>query len=347
MNICFIMYPWERIDPEADSTLRLIHEAYIRKHHVGIIQPSNLTIRENEVFGFVKMLSELEKSTLDPAKFYSKAKFKEELLPITGFDAIFLRANPPVDTTMLNFLDSVKDHVMLINDIDGIRKANNKLYTAAMFDSNIGIIPKTYVSKNKEYLQRIIKESDQEKMILKPLDGFGGSGVIVLEKKASQSVSSLLDFYIHGDEKNRYVILQEYIEGAEKGDVRVLMLNGKAIGAMKRIPSSNDHRSNIHAGGREEKHVLTKEEKRICELVGPRLVADGLYFVGLDIINGKLIEVNVLSPGGITRINRLNRTKLQQKVIDFVEAIVSVKETALNKKLSNRLTVQNAKLKGF
>ena len=88
---------------------------------------------------------------------------------------------------------------------------------------------------------------------------------------------------------------------------------------------------------------MSKIEKRICELVGPKLVADGLYFVGLDIINGKLIEVNVLSPGGITRINKLNRVKLQQKVMDFVEDIVNIKESALNKKLANRMTVQNAK----
>jgi len=91
------------------------------------------------------------------------------------------------------------------------------------------------------------------------------------------------------------------------------------------------------------KHTLSKVEKRICELVGPRLVADGLYFVGLDVINGKLIEINVLSPGGISRINKLNKVKLQQRVMDFVEDVVSIKETALNKKLANRLTVQNAK----
>jgi glutathione synthase len=343
MNICFIMYPWDRVDAESDTTLRIIHEAFDRNHNVGVMAPSGLTIRENEVFGFVRMIKTMTKIPSDPAKFYSKASFKEELLPISGFDAIFLRANPPVEPVMLNFLDSVKDDVLIINDVDGIRKANNKLYTAAMFDKNLDVIPKTYVSKNKEYLQRIIKESDQDKMILKPLDGYGGSGVIVLEKKAAQSISSLLDFYINGQSQQKYVILQEYIEEAEKGDVRILMLNGKAIGAMKRVPHQDDVRSNVHAGGTVQKHVLSKIEKRICELVGPKLVADGLYFVGLDIINGKLIEVNVLSPGGITRINKLNRAKLQQKVMDFVEDIVNIKESALNKKLANRMTVQNAK----
>lgn len=340
------MYPWERIAPESDTTLRLIHEAYTRDHVVGVMVPGNLTIRNNEVFGFVKMLEPIERIPVNPEKFYHKAKFKEEMLPMSGFDTIFMRANPPLDTTMLNFLDSVKDDVFILNDIEGIRKANNKTYTAAMFDGATKIIPETHVSKNKDFLLRVIKESDKDKMILKPLDGYGGSGVIVLEKKASQSINSLLDFYINGqNNQNKYVILQEYIEGADKGDVRVLMLNGKPIGAMKRIPAENDNRSNIHAGGREEKHTLTKEEKRICELIGPKLVADGLYFVGLDIINGKLLEVNVLSPGGITRINKLNRVKLQQKVMDFVELIVSTKEAALNRKLAHKLTVQNAKSK--
>ncbi|NER13671.1 glutathione synthase [Leptobacterium flavescens] len=343
MNICFIMYPWERVDPKFDSTLRIIHEAFIRDHNVGIITPSGLTIRDNEVCGFVKMICEMEKMPSSIEKFYKKVIFKEEMLPMSGFDVLFLRSNPPVDPTMLNFLDSLKGDILMINDIEGIRKANNKLYTASMFDKETDIIPRTHVSKNKNYLQRVIQESDSDKMILKPLDGYGGSGVIVLEKEASQSINSLLDFYINTDREQKYVILQEYIEGAHEGDVRILMLNGKPIGAMKRVPASGDLRSNVHAGGSVLKHSLSKAEKRICELVGPKLVADGLYFAGLDIINGKLIEINVLSPGGITRINKLNRTKLQQQIIDFTENIVHAKEAALNRKLASRMAIRKAK----
>lgn len=342
MNICFIMYPWDKVDND-DSTLRMIYEAYLRGHNVGYMVPGNLTIRDNEVFGFMKMAKSLPKMPSDPVKFRDRVKFKEELLPLSGFDVIFLRANPPVDPTMLNFLDSVKDDVFIVNDIDGIRKANNKTYTAAMFGSGSDIIPETHVSKNKEYLLRVVKESKNDKMILKPLDGFGGSGVILLETKASQSINSLLDFYINGQKEQKYVILQEYVEGADEGDVRIMMLNGKPIGAMKRIPSEGDARSNVNAGGSVAKHNLTKTEKKICEQVGPKLVADGLYFVGLDVINGKLIEVNVLSPGGLAYINKLNRTKLQQKILDFAEDVVATKEAALNRKLAHRLIVQNAK----
>ena len=106
------MYPWDRVSADTDTTLRIIHEAFIRNHNVGVMIPSNLTIRDNEVFGFVRMIKEMEKPPMDPAKFYHRVSFQEEMLPISGFDAIFLRANPPLDPTMLNFLDSVKDQVI-------------------------------------------------------------------------------------------------------------------------------------------------------------------------------------------------------------------------------------------
>ncbi|MEE4213599.1 MAG: hypothetical protein V2I34_00940, partial [Bacteroidales bacterium] len=144
--------------------------------------------------------------------------------------------------------------------------------------------------------------------------------------------NSLLDFYISGTKEGNYVILQEFIEGAEEGDVRVLMLNGQPLGAYRRIPAGDDIRSNIKAGGTARKHSLTKKEKDICSRIGPKLVADGLYFVGLDIINDKLIEINVCSPGGITRINAFNRVRLQKKVIDFLEEVISARETAIERK---------------
>ena len=180
-------------------------------------------------------------------------------------------------------------------------------------------------------------------MILKPLNGFGGSGVILIEKSAMNSISSLLDFYINNkDGSSNYVILQDYIPGADQGDVRILMLNGKAIGAMKRVPGENDHRSNVSAGGRVEKHALTKREKELCRRIGPKLVKDGLYFVGIDVINGMLVEVNVMSPGGITYMNRVYKTKVQEKVINFVEDMVIAKVSRLDRRAQLRKHVDEA-----
>jgi len=167
----------------------------------------------------------------------------------------------------------------------------------------------------------------------------------LIEKTAMNNINSLLDFYItSGSGSSNYVILQDYIEGADQGDVRILMLNGEAIGAMKRVPGNDDHRSNVSAGGSVQKHTMTKAEKALCKQIGPKLVKDGLYFVGIDVIGGKLVEVNVMSPGGITYINKVYKTKIkvEEKVIDFLESKVLDKLQAFDRRSRLRKTVQDA-----
>ncbi|MCK0158191.1 glutathione synthase [Cellulophaga sp. F20128] len=343
MNICFLMYPWEEIDPENDTSLALIHECIRRGHGVGLCTPANLTIRNSVTNAFCTVLNRMEKIPVNLKTFYKQVKLREEMLPLAGFDVIFMRGNPPLDPIMLNFLDSVKDDVFIVNSIQGLREANNKLYTAAFGDSHSNIIPATHVSKNKNYLIKQIRESEADKMILKPLNGFGGSGVILIEKSAMSNIKSLLDFYItNSDGSSNYVILQDYIEGADKGDIRILLLNGEPIGAMRRIPGTEDHRSNVSAGGTIAKHTLSKEEKALCKQIGPKLVNDGLYFVGIDVIGGKLVEVNVMSPGGITYMNKVYKTKLQKQVIDFVESRVLDKLQAFDRRSRLRSEVDNA-----
>lgn len=345
MNICFIMYPWKDIDPDNDTSLALIKECVKRDHGVAMCTPERLTIRNSVTYALCTVIGRMTKTPNSLKSFYNKADLREEMLPLAGFDAIFFRANPPLDPIMLNFLDSVKDDVFIVNSLQGMREANNKLYTAAFGDAHSNIIPNTHVSKNKDYLIEQIRESKSDKMIIKPLNGFGGSGVILIEKSAMSNINSLLDFYINaGEGGSNYVILQDYIEGADKGDVRVLMLNGEAIGAMKRVPGSEDHRSNVSAGGSVQRHALTKEEKALCRQIGPKLVKDGLYFVGIDVIGGKLVEVNVMSPGGITYINKVykNKYKVEEKVIDFLESKVLDNLEAFNRRSRLRKTVDEA-----
>lgn len=344
MNVCFLMYPWESIkSPENDTSLTLIHECAKRGHGVAICTPSNLTIRNSVTSAFCTILNRHEKVPANIKSFYKKTETREEMLPLAGFDVIFMRAEPPLDPLMLNFLDSVKDDVFIINSVRGMREANNKLYTAAFEDPNNEIIPVTHVSKNKNYLIKMIEESNSDKMILKPLDGFGGSGVILIEKSAMGNINSLLDFYIHKkDGSSDYVILQDYIEGADKGDVRILLLNGLPIGAMRRIPGEKDHRSNVSAGGSVAKHKLTPQEKKLCEKIGPKLLKDGLYFVGIDVIGGKLVEVNVMSPGGITYMNKVYKTKIQEKVVDFMESKVLERNAAFQRKTDLKRMVEEA-----
>ena len=119
-------------------------------------------------------------------------------------------------------------------------------------------------------------------------------------------------------------MVQEFLDGVrENGDIRILLLNGEILGAMRRRPRKGDFRTNIHADALAFKHEVTAREKEICLFIKDRLIKDGLYFVGIDVIGDKLIEINCVSPGGIPRINRLNREKLEVKVIDFIEQKVS------------------------
>jgi glutathione synthase len=324
MKICFIMYPWKKVVPKQDSSLRIIHECVSRGHEVAITHPNNLTIRDSVTLAFCNTFDPSTKMSSSMTAFYNSAVFVEEMRPLQDFDVIFMRDNPPMDPLVLNFLDSIKDDVFIMNAIRGLREANNKIYTAAYSDPDGVLIPVTHVSKNIDYLVRMIKESANEKMIMKPLDGYGGSGVIVIEKSAMANIKSLLDFYINrGEGKSNYVILQDYVEGAENGDVRVLMLNGKPIGALRRRPAQGDARSNISAGGTVEKYKLTSADKKLCREVGEKLVRDGIYYAGLDLIGGKLIEVNVMSPGTITDINRMTGQKLQRKIVNYLEDVVA------------------------
>ncbi|MGK0291435.1 MAG: glutathione synthase [bacterium] len=342
MNICFLMYSWNTIDPKNDSTILLIHECILRGHTVALATPNNLTMRDTVASAFCQVFEKKATIATNITNFYKKSTFLKRKLPLAGFDIIIMRSEPPLNVIALNFLDSVRDDVFIMNDIDGLRIANNKLYTSSFDDPDNTFIPVTHVSKTPEYLEEVLNESKTDKMIMKPLDGFGGAGVIMVEKKAQQSFRSLLDFYINSKEGGNYVILQEYVEGAELGDIRILMLNGEPIGAMRRIPAINDVRSNVHAGGSVVKHSLSKIEKLLCKHIGPKLIRDGLFFVGVDVINGKLIEVNVLSPGGIMRINQLNRVKLQKKIIDFAENVINAKEAMVSRKTAFRKVIEDA-----
>jgi glutathione synthase len=328
MNVGFIMYSWNDINPDLDSTLRLIHESVKRGHKVSLIYPSEMAIRRTIVWSYCHVIDSSLTYSESPVTFYDQVSLSKEFHPISIHDVIFLRDNPPLDNHVLNFLDTLDGSTLFINSISGLRKANNKIYPAtlsSLYDSNDASkqwIPLTTVSRNKEYLKKVIAEYDKDKFILKPMDGFGGSGVILLDKSSETSnynVNSLLDFYIDSGKNNNYIILQEYIETELKGDVRIIMLDGKPLGSMRRVPAKDDHRSNVHAGGHCVAHKLTSLELELCSAIGQQLVKDGLFLVGLDLMGGKLIEVNVCSPGGFAEINEEGNIKIESNILDFAE----------------------------
>jgi glutathione synthase len=245
---------------------------------------------------------------------------KEELIfeTITDLDALFLRKDPPLIYQTMEFLAPINDRVFIINNTTGQTLGNSKLYILN-FPS---IIPETHVSRDPARLKKIIDDFGGA-MVVKPLQRYGGEGVIKVSDRDRENLVSLINYYIRASKsypEREPIMVQEYLDVVQKeGDVRILLLNGEILGAMRRKPLKGDFRTNIHAGGRAYRHEVTQKEKEICQVIKERLITDGLFFVGIDVIGDKLVEVNCVSPGGIPRINRLSNVKLESKVIDFVE----------------------------
>ncbi len=231
---------------------------------------------------------------------------------------LFLRKDPPLSYSTIEFLSPVADKVFMINDPTGMVLGNSKLYTLNFSD----LIPETHISRDPVRLRKIIDTFGGD-MVIKPLGRFGGEGIIKVSTKDPENLNSLIHYYVgaHRPYADReQIMVQEYLRAVkEAGDVRILLLNGEIIGAMARKPPDGSFRTNIKVGGVACAHEITPREKEVCERIRPRLIQDGLYFVGLDLIDGRLIEVNCVSPGGIPRINHLSNSRLESLVIDFAE----------------------------
>jgi glutathione synthase len=231
---------------------------------------------------------------------------------ITELDALFLRSNPPLNYQTMEFLQTVNNHVFILNSTTGQILGNSKLYILNFPE----IIPETHVSRDPSRLRKIIDDFGGA-MVVKPLQRFGGEGVIKVSTRDRMNLNSLIHYYVRAYEsyaRREPIMVQEYLKSVKQdGDIRILLLNGEIIGAMRRKPKKGDFRTNVHAGGEVFAHRVTAREKRICQVIKDKLIADGLYFVGIDIIAGKLVEINCVSPGGIPRINRLNNDRLEQK----------------------------------
>ena len=325
MQIAFLMDRLDSIDPVTETTSYLMYECNQRGHTVFFLEPHDVYIRRNEV------VARMRNITVPPnlsMKRYWRSLInclkRDELIfeSITDLDALFLRKNPPLIYQTMEFLAPVNDRVFMINSTRGQVLANSKLYTLNFPE----ITPETHISRDPLRLKKIIDDFGGS-MVVKPLQRYGGEGVIKVSVRDTENLYSLINYYVQAFRNypdREPIMVQEYIDGVqEAGDVRVLLLNGEILGAMRRQPQDGDFRTNIHAGARAYKHEVTPAEERICETIKERLVEDGLYFVGIDIIGDRLVEINCVSPGGIPRINRLNNAKLEAKVIDFIEQKVS------------------------
>jgi glutathione synthase len=325
MQIAFLMDRLDSINPLTETTSHLMYECNQRGHTVFFLEPHDVYIRKNEVVARMRNIT--VPPNLSMKRYWRsllKCLKKDELIfeNITDLDALFLRKNPPLIYQTMEFLAPVNDRVFMINSTSGQVLANSKLYTLNFPE----IIPETHISRDPTRLRKIVDDFGGS-MVVKPLRRYGGEGVIKVSVRDRENLNSLINYYVQAFRNypdREPIMVQAYLDGVqEAGDVRILLLNGEILGAMRRKPKDGDFRTNIHAGARAYKHAVTPAEKKICETIKDRLVEDGLYFVGIDIIADRLVEINCLSPGGIPRINRLNNVKLEAKIIDFIEQKVN------------------------
>lgn len=321
MKIAFLMDPLSSIDPINESTSHLMYACNQRGHAVCFLEPHDVYIRGNEVAARMRNIT-VEKDLSMERYWQAVIKSLEGdgryFETITDLDVMFLRKDPPLNYQTLEFLAPVKEKVFMVNSTQGQIVGNSKLYTLNFPD----IIPETHVSRDPRRLKKIIDEFGGA-MVVKPLQGFGGEGVIKVSTRDQDNLFSLINYYTRSSRPypdREPIMVQEYLENTKTdGDIRILLLNGEILGAMKRVPREGDFRANVHAGGKVLKHDITPGDKKICDALKKRLIQDGLYFVGIDIIGDKLVEVNCVSPGGIPRINRLNGVRLEENIIDFIE----------------------------
>ncbi len=321
MKIAFLMDSLESIQPENETTSHLMYECNERGHVVYFLEPHDIYIRSDQVVARMRNIS--VQTGLTIAGYWQeviRCTTQEHLIfeAIIELDALFLRSNPPLHYQALEFLQSVNDHVFILNSICGQLIGNSKLYSLNFPE----IIPETHVSRDPYRLRKIIDDFGGD-MVIKPLQRFGGEGVIKVSTKDRLNLNSLIHYYVRAYQpysRREAIMVQEYLGDVNQdGDIRILLLNGEIIGAMRRKAKEGEFRTNIHAGGEVFAHQVSPNEKKICNTIKNKLIADGLYFVGIDILGGKLVEVNCVSPGGIPRINRLNNDHLEAKVIDFIE----------------------------
>lgn len=305
-TIAFVMDPLERIHPAADTSFALMLEAQDRGYRVMHVSPGALSL-----FGSSLTLEGHDVEVKDQATDYFKV-ISPLRLAAADCTAIFIRTDPPFDeayltaTWLLSFAEEAG--VRVINSPKGIRSANEKLYALNFAD----VCPLTMITNSREDVKRFLREQGGQ-AIAKPLDGHGGFGVMRLVAGDS-NVNAIVDtLTIEG---KRPILVQAYLREGVQGDKRLFMIDGKLEAALQRVPPAGDHRGNVHVGGTVQAAEVGEAERKIADRLGPRLKADGIYFAGLDVIAGKLIEVNVTSPTLTRELKRLGGADIPKMIFD-------------------------------
>ena len=309
MTFVFLMDPIESIDIDGDSTFVLMLAAQSRGHRMMYAHPKQLQLRGSDPW-----VTGARPLTVARRAGDHFALGAPEDVRLNDTDAVFMRKDPPFDVEFLMYtyiLDRVdRRRTVLVNDPQGLRDYNEKL--AALYWPEL--MPPTLITADRDQARTFI--ATHGKAVIKPLNGAGGAGVMMMTPD-DRNLGSALDILTR--EGRQLIEIQGFIAAVDDGDKRVVLLDGVPIGAVNRVPSGGDIRANMHVGGKAHPAQVSDRDREIAAALAPQLVQRGLIFVGIDVIGGFLTEVNVTSPTGLQEIDRFDGVSLENQIVASVE----------------------------
>jgi glutathione synthase len=317
----YVADPIHTFNPSSDTTLALMHEAQRRGVTNFICEMKDLAAGpEGAAFARARPVT-VRTPTADDPSFFSAGAARD--VSFDEVDVVWMRKDPPVDddytyATML--LERHGDRTLVLNDPTALRVVHEKLWAIAYPD----LVPPQVVTSRPDVLRAFVQQHG--KAALKPLAFMGGMGVMVF---AADDVNLRSAIDLLTLEGKRPALAQAYLPAVKKGDKRVIVVDGEPIAALNRVPRGDDVRANLHAGGSAEQGIIDDDDRHICARLAPELRRLGIFFAGLDVIGGKLTEVNVTSPTGLPQINRLDgrsgATLVESLMLDRVFAKLAVR----------------------
>jgi glutathione synthase len=308
LTVAVQMDPIERINIRGDSTFALLLEAQSRGHVLAYYTPDKLAMRDGKVFASVRALtvrdSEADHVTLGEPR-------RAELI---DFDVILLRQDPPFDLnyiTTTHLLERIHPRTLVINDPAHVRNAPEKMFVTEFSD----LMPPTLLTRDLAEIKAFRAEHGD--IVMKPLYGKGGEAVFLVTRQ-DPNFASLFDFFSATFRESW--VTQKFLPAVRQGDKRIILVDGEFAGAVNRVPAPDDIRSNMVRGGAAKATELTPREREICARLGAALRERGLLFVGIDVIDGWLTEINVTSPTGIRAVKNLGGPDIAAMVWDRIEA---------------------------
>ncbi len=309
LKVAIQMDPVEGINIETDTTFFMMLEAQTRGHALWVYTPDRIALEEGRVLARGRALN------LQAVKGDHHRLGGYETRELAEMDVVLMRQDPPFDMayiTATHFLETIHPGTLVVNNPAEVRNAPEKLFVTGF----PGVQPPTLITGDPEAIYDF--RARHGDMVLKPLYGGGGSGVVRLTAD-DPNLDALLE--LHAMIGREPVIAQKFIPAVSKGDKRILLVDGEPVGAINRIPADGQVRSNLARGGRAEAVELTPRDLELCAIIAPELKRRGLLFVGIDVIGDYLTEINVTSPTGAQQLKRFGGTDAAAALWDRIEAI--------------------------